>query len=198
MICGWHSANSYPDEACRPVVRSRHSAEDAMHLRRSYYLVASLVLLCAGDTRRCLRHSAPGKLSRTEFATMGAPSTVPLESKAPVAPPMQQLTAAKHSGKAPGWAVGYGQEFWRSPPNDSEIHAQPNAKPITPCSVNLGDVIERVSHALESTADGGAGVQTKNYAASFAGSGFTLSAHRPADTAKGELLAPGLIDAFSM
>ena len=49
---------------------------------------------------------------------------------------------------APAWAVRYGAEFWRKPAGNRTAKASP-ADLALAATINLGDVIERVTHAAE-------------------------------------------------
>jgi hypothetical protein len=97
--------------------------------------------------------------------------------------PPTNIIVCKHVHEAPAWTVGYGKEFWRWP-NPERLRFPPSRKAteaalVLPASVNLGDVIERVSHALESNSTSGTPrVQTWTYTARFDGAGLRLSPHR--------------------
>lgn len=59
------------------------------------------------------------------------------------------LRFCQHFVEAPAWAVGYGNEFWRRRGQGAPSAANVNAGGSKlPSSVNLGDLMERVSHAL--------------------------------------------------
>lgn len=83
---------------------------------------------------------------------------------------------------APFWAVKYGQEFWRgrtqTAPDDDIANSRPSLlKP--PFSV--GDVVERVSHALNTDpATGVPQIATATYNARFDEQGLEFSPSRPA------------------
>ncbi|MBI3851780.1 MAG: cadherin-like domain-containing protein [Verrucomicrobia bacterium] len=93
----------------------------------------------------------------------------------------------QHPEDAPTWTVAYGKEFWRQRQTQN-LRLQPSTKATEaaiklPSSVNLGDVIERVSHALAADADEGyPHVRAKTYAASFDEHGLRFSPYRSATT----------------
>jgi MYXO-CTERM domain-containing protein len=68
---------------------------------------------------------------------------------------------------APSWAVAYGTEFWRRPAADGS----------TTIAINLGDVIERVSHAIARASDDELPrVRASRYTAAFDGVGLRFAA----------------------
>ena len=90
------------------------------------------------------------------------------------------LEIHEHSDTAPAWAVGYGQEFWRLAGASSLSKVK--AAPVTqvPPSVDLGEVMERVSHALETNStDPFPHVRAKGYVARFDGQGLRFSPNAP-------------------
>jgi Bacterial Ig domain len=74
----------------------------------------------------------------------------------------------EHSEEAPAWVVRYGKEFWRQPVvNDSRVSRtqSPRSALEVSSSVNVGDVIERISHRFETAEAGTPQVKTKSYSA---------------------------------
>ena len=86
---------------------------------------------------------------------------------------------------APAWAIGYGKEFWRRPAANAQPRNDRSSRSAVVVSpdLNLGDVIERVSHAI--TQDESAPhpqARTKTYTAAFDGHGLRFSPHRLVDS----------------
>ena len=80
---------------------------------------------------------------------------------------------------APSWAIRYGKEFWRrrAAAKSVKVKSSPDAGAI-PSSINLGEVIERVSHAFTVGPKGDPpGVETRTYSASLSTAGLNLTPH---------------------
>ncbi len=80
---------------------------------------------------------------------------------------------------APAWAISYGKEFWRrrAAAKSVKVKPSPDAGAI-PSSINLGEVIERVSRAFTVGPEGAPpGVETPTYSASLSTAGLNLTPH---------------------
>lgn len=117
-----------------------------------------------------LSHSSGRNLSQTPPAS--AAPTVPLQTDAG-----HRLLIHNAMEQAPAWGVRYGQEFWRK--DSDRTGPKVNGGGVVPASIDLGNVIERVSSAIR-LANGADLPQahTRSYAATFDGEGFRLSPHR--------------------
>lgn len=83
-----------------------------------------------------------------------------------LAPPPDRpgtLQLVTDPSRAPAWTVPYGAEFWRRAADDDAA------------AVDIGDAVERVSHAIARTGDGAPRIVARRYAASFDGHGLRLS-----------------------
>jgi hypothetical protein len=77
------------------------------------------------------------------------------------------VTIYQHPEEAPPWAVIYGHEFWRRPLPAAQSKAQPEPVGAHP-AINLGGVVDRVSHAFRTDAVGAPPrVQARTYAATL-------------------------------
>lgn len=87
------------------------------------------------------------------------PMRLPLESE-------RFLPFQVHSGvaEAPPWAIGYGREFWRRSADASELVLSSAG---IPGNVNLGDIIERVSHAIRLNESGLPQINSRTYLATW-------------------------------
>jgi hypothetical protein len=94
--------------------------------------------------------------------------------------PADRFTLYQHAEDVPSWAVPYGKEFWRRPLPAGNPSQKPASSEDHP-ALNLGDVIDRVSHAFTTAnASGPPKVQAKTYAAVLEGSRMLFSpAHPP-------------------
>src|SRR6185503_21381453 len=80
----------------------------------------------------------------------------------------QGAPAARRTVEAPPWAIAYGKEFWRRPADTNP----PKPTAALPAQVDIGDVMERVSHSFELTANSSAPVlRAQTYTARFTGEG---------------------------
>src|ERR1051325_52641 len=123
----------------------------------SCFVVAGIALACGGAGGWCLYHSWRDMPLRIDGG--GLPEVRPNVSNADrfQHPEPAILT---HVEQTPPWAAIYGKEFWRNPARDGSHNKQKVASTASaPAAVNLADVIERVSHALEMRTNGSAGVQ---------------------------------------
>src|SRR5262245_17403885 len=64
---------------------------------------------------------------------------------------------------APAWTVRFGEEFWR------------RSAPAPGAGIDVGDVIDRVTHAIARDDGGMARVRTRRYAAAFDGVGLRFA-----------------------
>ena len=83
---------------------------------------------------------------------------------------------------APAWAIPYGKEFWRQPakPVRAQAAGGTRSPAMISSDINLGDVIDRVSHAF--TKDGSSQfpqVRARTYIATFDVHGLRFSPHLP-------------------
>ena len=104
-------------------------------------------------------------------------------------PPLSPGVAVKEqeeghgpSAKVRGWTIPFGGEFWRHgrKPAEPALEVQERSSGTMPTDINLGDIIDRVSHAI--TTDESSvipRVRAKTYTANFDGSGVRFSPHRP-------------------
>ena len=87
------------------------------------------------------------------------------------------------SVQTPGWSIPYGKEFWRQaikPAEPNPKGPQGSSSATIPANIDLGDIIDRVSHAItRDDCSGAARVQAKTYTAAFDGAGVRFSPHRP-------------------
>ncbi len=82
---------------------------------------------------------------------------------------------------APTWAVKYGAEFWEHSTADMATSSRPNdVHSAASPPFSLGEVMDRVNHALVAEKSSGAEVAAGNYRAQFDGQGFQLSPYLPA------------------
>ena len=73
------------------------------------------------------------------------------------------------------WVVQYGEEFWRNPAPNIEPAQQNNKTPVAVSpEINIGDAIERVSHAIEIESPSRGKLSTRTYQAEFDGNGMSL------------------------
>lgn len=81
--------------------------------------------------------------------------------------------------QAPAWTVSYGREFWRQPSAAPEATSNDESGGESMLStIDPGDVVDRVSHALSATPDASfATVRAKRYVATFAPQGLRLVSH---------------------
>jgi len=121
------------------------------------------------------------KSSSSQIASVDAPAS-----------PASSTVLHQNREAAPWWTVRYGEEFWRRP-EASNLRQDSFAMPA---SINLGDVIERVSHPISQAA--GAPfphASARNYTATFDGEGFRLAPRAvggdPAPADLGAGLSPG-------
>jgi hypothetical protein len=90
-----------------------------------------------------------------------------------------KMVMHKQIADAPGWTVSYGQEFWHRPANASSVTPGQTASQPEPGNLNLGNVIERVSHAIQyDELLGLPKIRALQYSAVFDEEGFTVSPHR--------------------
>lgn len=85
--------------------------------------------------------------------------------------------------REPTWGIQYGKEFWRRPA--APVTPDPKRSQAThlPGKLNVGDVIERVRHALTRIAgESNPAVIASTYTAFFDGKGLILSPHLPGDS----------------
>src|ERR1035438_350687 len=113
-------------------------------------------------------------------------SVVPLSSRvspsSPRAPALGTLFEMhQRIEESPAWAVGYGKEFWRrSAISDRPKLTSGNGPAHIPSSIDLGQVIERVSHVLgTNSANPLPHLSAGTYAATWDGQGFRFSPSRP-------------------
>ncbi len=87
----------------------------------------------------------------------------------------------QHPEEAPSWSIAYGNEFWR------RRDAKPDPIPAQPHpSIDLSDVIERVSHALTADRPGTLPtVQARTYAATVDGAGLRFAPYHPPGSGAG-------------
>ena len=91
----------------------------------------------------------------------------PAPNGAPNAQHSEQVTVYQHPEEAPPWAVIYGHEFWRRPLPAEQGKAQPGPMGAHP-AINLGGVVDRVSHAFRTDAAGTRPrVQARTYVATL-------------------------------
>lgn len=114
------------------------------------------------------------------------PATSTMRRPARPAPAPASMTGQADPEHAPGWTVRFGGEFWRRPEHNA-AGAAPDAgdgSVIHNAPFSVGDVIERVTHALEADpASGLPRLDAGNYVAQFDGEGLRFSPHRPGEAA---------------
>jgi hypothetical protein len=86
---------------------------------------------------------------------------------------------------APAWAVPYGKEFWRRQTKP----AGNGPAGIISANIDLGDSIDRVSHAIGTGNSIYPEVNARNYTAAFDGRGLRFSPHRAADRSRSDTTA---------
>ena len=130
-------------------------------------------------------HPTNPQLRNTTQSIAPVPLAKQLNSPAPT-----HILAAKNSGRfqilndpdaSPVWAVKYGGEFWRHHlPAAGEDAAAGKASTLINPPFSLGDVIERVSHAVDvDPATGDPQIAARNYTARFDGQGMEFSPSKP-------------------
>jgi hypothetical protein len=91
--------------------------------------------------------------------------------------------------EAPSWAVAYGHEFWRR--RAPEPARGPGLNGPVTANFNLGDIVERVSHAITREADASLPeMRAKMFTATFDEDGVRFSPHRSTTREDG---TPGLV-----
>ena len=102
-------------------------------------------------------------------------------------------SAADEPIAQPAWAIGYGKEFWRESALPDQRKPVPTDAPVhVPESINMGDVIERVSHAFAPASTSEARVTGKTYTARFDERGLRFS---PGVKHGTQSSSPALVDA---
>ena len=98
----------------------------------------------------------------------------------------------QNADAAPAWAVPYGKEFWRlsqthaNGSHQSKLNGIPSPKPL-----NLGEVIDRVTHAWVARSPGSLPtVQAKTYTATLDGNAVRISPDRPPNTREDRSMPP--------
>jgi hypothetical protein len=79
------------------------------------------------------------------------------------------------------WVVKYGKEFWRNPAPNIEPAQQKSPVAVSP-EINIGDAIERVSHAIEIESPSIGKLSTRTYQAEFDENGMSLGLVSSPDT----------------
>src|SRR5262245_40870464 len=98
-----------------------------------------------------------------------------LDELRPDAGEVGELSILSSADAAPTWAIRYGGEFWRRPAQDLAATSG-----LASPAMDFGDVIDRVSHAIERPDAGWLPrANAITYAASFDGRGLRFSPHRP-------------------
>src|SRR5439155_720447 len=96
-----------------------------------------------------------------------------------------RYTFSQHPAEASAWTVPYGKEFWRRPkadkPRNQPVNKVTQRSFSLPASIDLGDVIERVSYALTSD-DATPEVKGATYEASFQTDGLHFRSYRPEES----------------
>ena len=150
------------------------------------------LLICAGAFFACVfwrnnrTQPSPAPFPATQTNQNG---NVPVVKQAPALPPHQALSSGmaanfqvlENPDLAPVWAVKFGGEFWRwhTPVVPGEANAVKSSNPNNP-PFSLGDVIERVSHALNTDpATGQPQISCDNYVARFDDQGLEFSPAKP-------------------
>jgi len=123
--------------------------------------------------------------SKTVIANVSAPAPVRSSAASPASVGLSNAVSyvfCQHPSEAPAWAVRYGKEFWHRPTTDKRGHhpinnaTQPSVS--LPASIDLGDVIERVSHAFTND-DSTPRVKAATYEASFEADGLSFRPFPP-------------------
>src|SRR5438876_1066673 len=127
--------------------------------------------------------------SKTIIANVSAPAAVRSSAASPASVGLSNAVRyvfCQHPSEAPAWAVRYGKEFWRRPKTDRRGHQRINnatAPSVSlPASIDLGDVIERVSYALTND-DSTPRVKAATYEASFEADTLSFRPFRPQEPA---------------
>lgn len=175
----------------RTPLRGVLNLKNTMNYQNSRRLVMGL-LVCAGAVILWQRNSAThsGNLQTHNSGqpiVATAPSPKPAQRNLAMTP---QAPAAQTSAKfqilndpdaAPVWAVKFGGEFWRHHlPVTGEDAAAGKASTLINPPFSLGDVIERVSHAVDTDpVTGNPQIAARNYVAQFDGQGMEFSPSKP-------------------
>jgi hypothetical protein len=123
------------------------------------------------------------------------PRTSAHEQRAPDSPPgftpalgcPAGFAFLKKAEDAPPWAIAFAKEFWlEQKPELAAPHSFsptiPDATRLLPAGINVGDVMERVSHAISLDAnEGSPKLKARFYTATFESDGFRISPHRSSD-----------------
>ena len=127
-------------------------------------LACALVLV--GETR-CAWADEPHKSNQQEVLDQ------------PARPASGKVHVQRHLDEAPSWAIRYGKEFWRQ--SQAGAATVPLARSATPAGAarDCGEVIQRVSLALQAGGDSVATVDADTFVAAVDASGISFSPHRP-------------------
>ncbi len=127
------------------------------------------------------RHHPAGSAANPAPEPPGAAPRTPVA--APGMETARDFTLYRHPEEAPAWAVPYGHEFWRQPAPAAAATAKTSLL-RTDAALNLGAVIDRVSHSFTTANPAGRpGVQARTYTAALGGGGIKFSPSRPLNPA---------------
>jgi hypothetical protein len=162
------------------------------------------LLVCVGAVAIWQRNSVT-HLANPQTRNSGqSAAATPLAKQAQLNLPAATHTlAAQKSGRfqvikdpdaAPVWAVKFGDEFWRHRlPGTGEEAAAGKASTLINPPFSLGDVIERVSHAVNADpATGDPQIAARNYVARFDGQGMEFSPSKPGIAQPNSIASSGL------
>jgi len=92
-----------------------------------------------------------------------------------------KLVVHQKREELPGWAVGFGKEFWRRPQSISFAQRPASDEGASQLPIQVGDVIDRVSHAFAPDASScGARVEGRGYRALLDSDGLRFAPANPA------------------
>ena len=129
-----------------------------------------------------------GTNQNAETATPGTrfPAASPVAIQAPLE---DGFAFYQHAEEAPSWTIAYGKEFWRRPNERQKLGASGKDH----SALNLGDVIDRVSHAFGAAVSGGMPkVDATTYTAAVRGSRMIFSPARPPEKSEAAISDRGL------
>lgn len=95
------------------------------------------------------------------------------------------LAILSSDDQLPPWAVGFGKEFWRRSTSSASTTSAPPVRTTTtqskelPASIDLGDLMDRVTHAFRGEDSGEAKINGSRYQASIGPSGLAFSPLAP-------------------
>src|SRR5262245_49245162 len=106
-------------------------------------------------------------------------SQIPGRDQANVRATPGPLSLIRDPAQTPEWAIRYGEEFWRPhlARTGTSVSCRGAATALSP--IQLGDAIDRVTHAFECSSPETAQAEARSFRANVDASGLTLAARGP-------------------